>query len=200
VIQLRPETQQRVLKVLYDFSDALAHAFGFESSGYEDTIRFVRAESPKYGVLVPTLALGWANKIIPGGGDPSVEPEKFDEYLAQIDTKEKAEALFLGLPEPDPQWLESTLTAIEDELPRLRQQVLPMIKALPHYHRGGRKTELADPETRRKIREELKTLRSPGVNLDDLYERLAQRYDVSASTIKRIRFEETDDAGDVQGN
>jgi hypothetical protein len=116
--------------------------------------------------------------------------------LAQIDTKEKAEALLLSLPEPDPQWLDSTLTAIEDELPRLRQEVLPMIKALPHYHRGGRKKELADPETRRKIRDELKTLRSPGVNLEDLYESLAQRYGVSATTIKRIRLEEGGDSTD----
>lgn len=122
---------------------------------------------------------------------PIVDPQlkESGEVLTPVDSGEYAKYL-LDQPEPTDEELNQILNVCRDALPNLRQQLLASGRLGPRHRRGGRHKELADPELRQKIREEIKALRKPGVNLEDLYTRMKDKYGGSETTIKRIRLEE----------
>jgi hypothetical protein len=190
---LTEETQERILKLVYRAWVQVGEAMGREEYTHAEGMQLIRA-SIREGVITPQFLVGVTASVIPEAAkEASLLPEKLDEELARIETEEKLESLLTSLPEPNPETLELCLNAAKDVLPNLRQLFLQFAQGLPHHHRGGRKKELPDPETRCQVREEIKRLRKPGVKLEDLYERLARHYNVSATTIKRIRFEEDDE-------
>lgn len=182
---MAPDTQQRILKVLYRVVADVRRALGCDGYDYEQLMQSVCAGVREHGTAVSPLALEWAKRVIPGGRDTSLQPERLDEYLARMDTREKLEAWLLSLPEPDPHWLDLTLQAVRGELPKLRQVLLPFAKRLPHPP-GGRRKKLPDPAKRRAIREEIGHLLANKVSLRDAQERLANREGVSVRTIQRI--------------
>jgi hypothetical protein len=93
----------------------------------------------------------------------------------------------LSQPEPTPEALEKWLKLLKSVAPNLRERYLQIGRLGPRHRRGGRPVELADPVLRGKIRNEIKMLRDPGMTFDKIYERLAAKYNVSPTTIKRIR-------------
>ncbi len=108
--------------------------------------------------------------------------------LAEIRSPE-FETWLLGLPEPSREELDQVLDLFRNVLPMVRRHLYDATKLGPHQRKGGRPKKLDDPKLREKIREEIKSLLGPGRRLQVIYERLAKRYGVSASTIKRIWLE-----------
>jgi hypothetical protein len=94
--------------------------------------------------------------------------------------------------EPTPKKLDQALSIVRNALANLREHLLNSGKRGPRHRRGGRPEEIAEPEERAKIREAIESLHKSRVRYEDAYQRLADKFGVSSSTIKRIRFEKTD--------
>ena len=122
-----------------------------------------------------------AAEVVPPNTPIGAQPVDF----ALVDSQEKFEALLLNEPEPSPDQLEAFLKSIEKVLPKLRKLAIAKAKQLPHA-RGGAPRKLGSIEDQRKIIEEIKRLRGPGVKLADIFVRLAQKFGVSPSKIKQI--------------
>jgi hypothetical protein len=181
------ETQRKIVDMVYRMYSDLAEAFNYEDRSYEAIIQFIQPKIQEYGNRTLSAALmDWANKIYPIE-DPSMRlrPEDFGEYLKLVDTKEKAEALLLSMPEPEPQTAVAMIAACRTLLPTIRQAVLPFMKRLPHPP-GGRPKKLTDPSKRQAIRDEIGLLLAQGVALKDAQKRIADREDVGLSTIQKV--------------
>lgn len=98
----------------------------------------------------------------------------------------------MSKPEPTPEELKQILSCYKSTLPNVRHYFSGVAELGPQHKGGGRHREIDSPEEREKIRETIKRRRGPGVTLEDLYESLGNTHGVSASTIKRIWFEKTD--------
>ena len=141
--------------------------------------------------LASKLLIQKSVEMVPFSSEFPPQPRQFELALAFIKSEE-FEAWLLTAPEPTPEELEKILTVCRESLPNLRQNLLGTAKMGPRYRHGGRPKELPDPEQRRKVRDEIKSLRGPGTKLKDLFGRLAQKYQVSETTIKRIWEEKTE--------
>src|SRR5438309_1277166 len=110
-------------------------------------------------------------------------------FVMKYDTEEKLEEFFLEQPEPDPVQLDIYLEFARTALRKLGMKFEEKVKQFPR-DQGGRPKRLSTPEERRRVIEDVKGLREPGRRLDDIFERVAVRYGVSASKIKQIWQEE----------
>lgn len=184
------ETQQLILSATDRAWAELGRWLGVESFTHDDGIKLLRMWIHDRKVA-PEVFLNFGASFFPElAQTASISPEQFVANLERVETREKFAAVVLAAPEPDSGKLQFVLDGLKSALPNLRQYFVQLTKGMPHHHRGGRPVELPDSEVRTQIREEIKRLRGPGVKLDDLYDRLAQRYGVSPTTIKRIRLEE----------
>jgi hypothetical protein len=180
---MTPESQRKILDSTSQVFTDVGEALGVQASGYEEGIRFIREYGNK---TVFELLLEIFKRAMPvGGGQISLTPSNIHGFLEMVDTRERAEAVLSGLPEPDPVQLEVLLKRVSSMLPDLRRVLLPFAKDLP-YPAGGRRKKLPDPETRTTVRKEIGLLLADGVPLRMAQARLAQRNDVSLSTIQRI--------------
>jgi hypothetical protein len=185
-----PETQQAILEAFDGVWADLGRWLKLDNFTHEDGIKLVRMLIHERKIA-PEILLNLGRSIFPEAAQrAAISPQDFVKRLEIYETREKFAAVLLSSAEPDPETLQFLFRTIKDTLPGFRQFLVQSIEGLPHFHRGGRTKELPDPKIRGEIREEIKRLRGPGVKLDDLYERLAQRYGVSPTTIKRIRLEE----------
>lgn len=180
---MTPENQQKILKAIHEVFAEVSNALECKDFGYEDGIRFIR----KYGNrTLSELLLDGMKKLLPSGSiDELLKPESLEAYLTAMDTWEKAEAVLLAMPEPDPRALDLIVNTVSAALPSLRQIILPIAKRLPHPP-GGRPKKLSDPLKRGAIRDEIGGLLANGVDLRDAQIRLKNREGVSLSTIQRI--------------
>jgi hypothetical protein len=170
-VALTPETQQKLLKaenrMLTDLQDWLARLGVSES----EVVAIYRSIVRENGIAAK-LFTGYAANAIPLSTKVPVKPENFDQELRRIRSPEYASWL-LSQPEPTPEILAELLDSCRSALPNLRQHFFQSAKLGPRHKRGGRPEELADPKVRREIREKIKSLRGPGVELQDLFRRLA---------------------------
>ena len=177
-------TQQKIIKAWErTFADLSKMMAGLRVS--EDEIFEQYRETLREDGLLAKILIESASNIIPGNTVVDLKAAQIEQQLARVRSGEYATAL-LDHPEPTAAELDQMLTLIKDTLPNVRQHLLSSAKHAPRYRRGGRPKELADPREREKIREQIKTLREPGVKLEDLFQRLAAKHGVSATTIKRI--------------
>ena len=173
-----PSTQRRIAGAIYRLCNDLAAPLERNSLTYAELCGLISEHDEKIPwSFVQELARGAFPPDAAGGsGRPDLSP---------IDTEEKLEALLLRAPEPDPEKLEMYLKVMDGALPYLRDAFITQGKKLPHA-RGGAPRKLGTPQEQEKIREEIKSLREPGIKLGDIYARIAQRYGVSPSKIKQI--------------
>jgi hypothetical protein len=129
-----------------------------------------------------------SSKVLALDGVVNVQATRVGQALQQVASGEFAESL-LSEPEPTPEQLDQFLAKIKDALPNLRQHLLSSARCGPRHRRGGRPKEIGDPDERERIREAIKSLRDPGVRVQDLDKRFAAKYGVSPTAIKRIRLE-----------
>ena len=183
------ETQQKILKAVNQMQadlsawlDNLGQSEADAAARYEAIIR--------ENGLASQLLLGAALKHIPYSDGVQIQPELRQHALRWIRSEQFPNWL-LSEPEPTDEELNKLLAICKNSLPNLRKSFLRHGKLGPRCRGGGRPKELPDPDERRKIRETIKSLREPGVKLADLFQRMAAKYGVSVTTIKRIWGEKT---------
>jgi hypothetical protein len=176
---LLQSTQEKIRKALDRLCNDLAHVLGRNSLSYSEFIQLVR-EYYGPGKMPWSFAQSITASIFPGDINASDIPSM--DFL--ID-QEKLEAALASSPEPAPEALEKLLKMLDDALPLLRKSLLKQTKALPHG-RGGAPRKLASAADQAKVIEEIKSLRGPGIKLEDVLKRVAQRHGVSASKIKQM--------------
>ena len=190
------ETQQLILNATDRAWAELGKWLNVEDFTHDDGIKLLRMWIHERKVA-PEVFLNFGTSIFPELARTAlISPEQFDANLERVETREKFAAVVLAAPEPDSEKLQFVLDGLKSALPNLRQYFAQLVKGMPHHHRGGRPVELPDPNVRRQIREEIKRLREPGIKLEDIFERLAQRHNVSPSTIKRIWLEGDEPSGE----
>jgi hypothetical protein len=181
---LEQETQQKILNALNQaFSELSDWLRGLGLPEAEVSSLFSKAMAENG--LFARFLLNAASNVISVNGEVNVQASEVEHALAWAKSGEFASWL-LSQPEPTREQLDQILPALKNVLPNLRQRVASSAKYGPRRKRGGRRKELPDPGDREKIRESIKNLRGPGVRLQDLYQRLADRHGVSPTTIKRI--------------
>jgi hypothetical protein len=180
---LREETQTKIVKTL---RQALA-----DLDDWLKRLGLSEAQMiPLYEALVresgfaAVLAIA-SKQVLPSVDTDVVRPELFEQELARIRSGEYATWLST-IPEPAPEQLDAILSSIKNGLPNLREHFQEAARGGPRHRRGGRPKELADPKTRTEICELIKSLREPGTKLEYIFQRVGERYGVSATTIKRI--------------
>lgn len=181
---MKQETQQKILSALNQaFSELSDWLCGLCLPEAEVSSLFSKVMDENG--LFAALLLNKASNILSVNGEVNVQAAQVGQALAWAKSEEFASWL-LSQPEPTREQLDQILPAFKNVLPNLRQLVASSAKYGPRRKRGGRPKELADSGEREKIRESIKNLRGPGVRLQDLYQRLADRHGVSPTTIKRI--------------
>jgi hypothetical protein len=181
---LNEATRAKITDEVYRAWTSLAEALDRKTLSHSEGIALLRSNMAD-GTLQPGFLLKVAGQIL---GAPMPSQEAWLEHLSQIDTEEKLESWLVNLPEPNPRRLALFLRVMRNAIPSFRKLLLLRAKRLVGSG-GGRPEKLPDPETRVRIRGEIKGLRDSRVNLDDIYKRLAVRHKVSARTIKRIWHE-----------
>lgn len=135
--------------------------------------------------MLARLLMSEAASVSASSGTSEIRPDRIEQEFGRLESGEYA-AWLLSQPEPTPDQLSEIIELCKSALPNLRRRFQRSAKLGPRHRRGGRPVELPDPELRKSIRETIKRLREPGTSLESLYKRLARKYGVSASTIKRI--------------
>jgi hypothetical protein len=176
---LRQNTQDQIKKKLSRICDNLGRVLGRKSFTYSELVQLTH-ECFGPGKMPWSFAQGVAASVLPKHIDPNENLSM--EFL--IDQEKLDTALAKG-PEPPPEALERCLKMLDDALPALRKHLLKEAKALPHG-RGGAPPKLASAADQAKVIDEIKSLRGPGMKLEDVFKRIAQRHGVSASKIKQI--------------
>jgi hypothetical protein len=170
-------------QVWSDLSDWL-RGEGWSEAEILPIFRAVMNENGMFAAVI----LEKSNKVLQLKGVVDVQAVQVGQALSMLTSGEFAESI-LREPEPTPEQLDQLLVTIKDALPNLRQHLLCSAKSGPRHKRGGRPKEIDNPEERAKIREAIKSLRDPGVRVQDLDQRFADKYGVSPTAIKRIRLE-----------
>jgi hypothetical protein len=106
-----------------------------------------------------------------------------EKFWASTRNREDAVRLLLDSPDLPPEKVEKVFSVIRTLPYLLRGAFQNIVKALPPSP-GGRPHELT-PEQRREVCNQIGFLYGQGVELADAKKRMAQRYDVSLSTIQR---------------
>jgi hypothetical protein len=187
---LKQATQQKILKAL---NQALAdlskwlRGLGLSEAEVVATLSAVMRENGMMAGVVRNLT----SSLLPVNAPVNMGAERAEQTLAWVRSGEYAVWL-LSQPEPTPKELDQILLCYRSVLANVRQQFQDAAKLGPRHRRGGRPKEIDDPGERKKIREALTGLSGPGRNLEDLFKRFADKYDVSATTIKRIWLEKPD--------
>jgi hypothetical protein len=170
-------------QVWSDLSDWLRE----EGWSEAEILPIFRAAMDENGMFAAVI-LEKSSKVLHLNSVVEVQAAQVGQACAMLTSGEFAESL-LREPEPTPEQLDQLLVTIKDALPNFRQLLLCSAKNGPRYKRGGRPKEIDNPEERTKIREAIKSLRDPGVRVQDLDQRFADKYGVSPTAIKRIRLE-----------
>jgi hypothetical protein len=177
---LLPSTQAKIAGALYRLCNDLAAPLGRASLSYAQFCGLITEHYEKIPwALSEELAVG----LFP----PNVITDSAVPDFSSVNTEEKLEKLLLTAPEPSQEHLEMTLKAIVGALPHLRSLLIAHGRELPH-DRGGAPKKLGSPQEQEKIREEIKRLREPGIKLQVIFKRIADRNGVSASKIKQIWY------------
>lgn len=179
---MRPETQRKIRELIYRACNDLARPLGRDQLTYAELIGLARQVYGS-GLISWSIPLAMVRKTLP----PGVTASDREPDLSRFDTEEKLDALLASAPEPTPEELERILKVMTDLLPQFRQQLVSAAKVLPHG-RGGAPKKLPSLDVQRGVVEEIKALRGPGVKLQDVFKRVAQRHSVGASKIKQIWY------------
>jgi hypothetical protein len=187
---LKQATQQRILnEVNQELADLSEWLRGLGVSEAE-AVSLHDAAMRENGMLAGVV-LNLARNVIAVDGAKNLGTVHAGLALAWVRSGEFATWL-LSQPEPTPKKLDQALSIVRNALANLREHLLNSGKRGPRHRRGGRPEEIAEPEERAKIREAIESLHKSRVRYEDAYQRLADKFGVSSSTIKRIRFEKTD--------
>ena len=159
----------------------MGHILGRKNLTYSDGVRMFLQY---YGPGKTPISAIWgsaAAEVL-----PTLAEKMFRyDFLIENDTEAKFEAALLKEDEPDPVELEVLLKEIGNSLPRLGKTLTTRVKRFPHQ-RGGRPEKISSPEDQLRVIDEIKELRGPGSNLDDLFKRVGRRHGVSGAKIKQI--------------
>jgi hypothetical protein len=179
---LLPSTQRKIAGALYRVCNDLAAPLGRDSLSYAEFVGLVTEHREK-------IPWSFSEELAVGLFPPNVVTDSAVPDFSSVNTEEKLETLLLSAPEPSPEKLEMCLKAIAGALPYLRNLLITHGKELPH-DRGGAPKKLSSFQEQEKIREEIRRLRGPGIKLQDIFKRIAQRNGVSASKIKQVWYGE----------
>jgi hypothetical protein len=187
---LDEKTQQRILTAIDQVRSDLTGWLRGEGWSEAEIMPLFRAVMNENGLFAAVI-LEKSSRVLQLEGVATVQAAQVAQAIAQLISGEFAESL-LHEPQPTPEQLvqlDQLLLKIKNALPNLRQHLLASAKNGPRYKRGGRPKEIDDPAERAKIREAIKSLRDPGIRVQDLDRRFARKYGVSPTAIKRIRLE-----------
>jgi hypothetical protein len=186
---LKQETQQEIVNILNQlFVDLSAWLRGHGLSEAE-VDAFFNAAMREDGMLAKSI-LGRVGDILPVTSVAKVGAAQVAQEFLRFQSGEFATWL-LSQPDPTPEELDQ-IRSLKSALAILRHELSSATKFGPRHRRGGRPKELSDPAEREKIRETIRSLRVPGVKLQDLFQRFATKHGVSPTTIKRIWLERPD--------
>jgi hypothetical protein len=168
----------------------IGEALGRNDVTFDIAFETVQLWLEKYGQkTVSEVLLQVVQAFVPSGGPEAyIAPEQATVYVADTNTRTKAKAILLKLPEPNPAWLAAVLSVINDLLPRLRHLLLPFVKALPGAH-GGRPRKWPDPDTRQAIRNEIGRLLADGWKLSPAQEHVTTLPQFKALELKKSMVE-----------
>jgi hypothetical protein len=186
---LKEETQQEILKVLDGLMRDLSAWLRQLGLSEEQAIAQFNAAMRENGILA-NLILNRVDDVLPVKRSGRTEPPQLEQELALFRSGEFADRL-LRQSEPTAEELDQ-IGSLKNVLADLRSRMQDSAKGGPRHKTGGRPNVLEDPAERAKIREMIRSLRGPGVRLQDLFQRMADRYGVSDTSIKRIWLEKTD--------
>jgi hypothetical protein len=186
---LKEATQEKILKALNQMRADLS--IWLRGQGLsEATVFSIFSDAMREDGWLAKLLLNRASNVLSLNVQTDVRAAQVEQAVPCVQSGDFA-ALLQNQAEPTSEELNQILSAIRSALPNLREQLSGTAKLGPRQKRGGRPKELADPREREKVRETIRTLRRPGVRLEDLFQRLGKRHGVSPRTIKRI-WEEQD--------
>jgi len=179
---LNPETRKRILNTVSRVFSEVGKALGSESVDYEEGIRVIQNHG---GRTVLELIYEILERTAPEiSREQRLAPEMLPAFLDAMDTREKAEAVLSGFPEPDSQKLETILTEVSLFLPSVRRFLLPFAKKL-RPPPGGAPRKIPESEEPN-VRAEVAQLFNDGYELRDAKAIVARRRKVSLSTIQRV--------------
>jgi hypothetical protein len=180
---LTPENHQRILALTGRLAAEIGHALDREPITVEEGVGFLHAHGNK---TVSELLLAVVRKLAPDiSREGTLTVDDIGKILPFFANRDAAEKLLLELPDPDAIQLETLEYELPSLLPRLRSVLQPFVKRLPPPE-VGRPKKLKSPADRQRIRDEIGLLLAKGVGLKVAQTRIAQREDVSLSTIQRI--------------
>ena len=186
---MKEETQQEILKVLDGLMRDLSAWLRELGLPEDQAIAQFSAAMRENGILA-NLILNRVDDVLPVKSSARVASPQLEQELILFQSGEFADRL-LSQPEPTAEELDQ-IRSLKNVLANLRRQMLDSAKGGPRHKKGGRPNVLADPAERANIREMIRSLRGPDVKLQDLFQRMAVRYGVSATSIKRVWLEKTD--------
>jgi len=129
-------------------------------------------------------------QLFPLSATVDPKPENLIEQLRRLRSGEFAEGV-LSQPELTAEDSKALRKEIRIPLANLGQHFKEAGKAAPRHKLGGRDKVLDDPALHDRIRNEIEDLRKQDICLKDIYKRLANKYGVSDTTIKRIKQEKS---------
>lgn len=184
---MKEDTQQKIVKalerMLLDLTEWLDRLGASEAQIMPGFLAAVHEN----GIMAKDIYSNVAN-FVPLTREVPVRLENVEQLLAEFRSGEFAKRL-LDQPEPEPAVLDRFLHEVKSALASYAHQLQESGRRGPRHRRGGRPIGIADATERQRIREQIKSLREPGIKLEDIFERLAQKYGVSAVTIQRIWLE-----------
>lgn len=187
---MTPQNQQRILRAYSQFADEVCEALKLGPYSHEKGIDALRTYGQK---TASELLLALIKNTMPNmAADMTLMPEHFPQVLDAIDTREKAEALLLQMPDETADKAALVLKELRSLLFGLRGLMQKTAKQLPHDP-GGRHKKLRLPEDLRRIRRNVGVLVGRGWPLPKAKKKVAKDEKVSMSTFGR-RWRESEAA------
>lgn len=184
---MQDRDSREIVKALEEQLRRLSVALGVERLSLEQAINIythVAKENPLIGALARDKTKGLLAELIKQEG---IDFDKLHSDPDKIHTSDQFERLLQTSDDLSPKQLQTIVDGINNAVPGTRKDILDSASRIP-ADPGGRERSFTLQE-RRKIFGEIEKYRS-SMKLNKIFSKLAQRYDCSASTIKRIYYED----------
>lgn len=181
---MTPETQKRLQPLLDQLVDHFCRICGANS--YEEAIAALRQKLFRNKETSPAA---WFHKIAretyPTSEPDTVQPEYFYEILGLIDTRDRWNSVFAGLPEDSTPEIERFLKFIlKVFLPSQKSAAQELANNLPQRRSGGPHSKMPSPEKCREICDWISGLK--GVSMGDRQRRAVARFGPTFRMIQTI--------------
>jgi hypothetical protein len=182
---MTPENLQRIVARAEKVLKSLGAARGVES--YDEGLALLREQFRDKTASPAAYLHKLVPQIYPMTEPDTVRPELFYEILGEIDTREKAIAKLVLLPDSSVPELERFLEfCVKELLPGMRSSAAQVVKYYPYHRGGGRPLKMPGEADCRKICIHIRELLADGVLLGGAQKRIGKRWGKKTRMIDEI--------------